>query len=217
MIAFGSKKKLFKLRFCAILGLLLNGCYLFQTELAHDPEVTTLVPCSGQAVQTHGATVTTENWALSLTYKSTSTPLITARTPWGSPLRYVYPYPRQLRLFELSLENTSASPIQIPVLHLQNGAQILTPLSLETLKQYWPATGVWSSETLLDRAAALGEITRTLFSDNPILPGTQRKGYFAFPTFTPRVNSPVQIVISGLKNSPDQVHLSFCQTLSPKP
>ena len=214
MIASASKKKLFKSSVGLFL-LLCSGCALFQTELPpSETDSLILEPCKTEpAPPTHH-----QHWSLQLKYQGLSPSLVTARTPWGSPLRYLYPYTRQSRLFELTLENTGVTPLTIDPaqIRLRRASQEQPPLGLNDFKRYWPGTGVSNAETMLDRAAAMGEVTRTLFGPESVLPGTAQKGFLAFPVFTLLPDEHIYLLIPTPKPLPNQDTLSFCWQLAHK-
>ena len=214
MIASASKKKLFK-HSVGWVVLLCSSCALFQTELpGDDPKSLMLEPCKIAASPlTHN-----QSWFIQLKYQGISAPLVTARTPWGSPLRYLYPYMRQSQLFELTLENTGLTPLKIDPaqIKLRHASQEQQPLGLEDFKRYWPGARISNTETMLDRAAAMGEVTRTLFGREPILPGTVHKGLLVFTAFTPRSDEQIQILIPTPEPSLNKDFLSFCWQPTPK-
>jgi hypothetical protein len=89
-------------------------------------------------------------------------------------------------------------------------SQVLTPFPLVYFKQRWPAGAVNSPETMLDRAAALGEVTRTLFGAYPILPQAKQTGILPFPFFALEKGQRLELKLNGVQSGSESQDLSFC-------
>jgi len=216
MIAFISRKKWFKPAYISSFVLLLSSCYsLGQEKIETEPAPFRLVGCQKEGVSpADSLQQETEAFKLSLAFKGKAYPLPSSQNIFGRTVRYVLPYTRQTLLFELSAENKQGAVLKLQpenvALHLPGTAQTLAPFSLAYFKQRWPAGAVNSPETLLDRSAALGEITRTLFGAYPILPQAKQTGILPFPLFSLEKGQQVELRLNGIQIGSESQDLSFC-------
>lgn len=214
MIAFISRKKWFNPALISSFALLLSSCYsLGQEKIETDPAPFRLIGC--QQTTTAAASplqIETDQFKLSLAFKGRAYPLPSSQNILGRTVRYVLPYTRQALLFELIAENkqTAVLKLQPEQISLHVPGQVLPPFSLAYFKQRWPAGAVNSPETLLDRAAALGDVTRTLFGAYPILPQAKQTGILPFPIFALEKGQQLELKLNGVQYGSASQDLSFC-------
>lgn len=207
-----SRKKWSRFSLSFFAALVLTGCYSFGLEKLETPAQTfELKACEGGA---HPLRYQDPRFQLQLRYQGEAPALATAQNLFGRTTRFVVPYTRQTLLFELEIENTSAevlrfSPEQMRLM-FPNTQKQLAPLNLNAFKQFWPAAGVWSAETLLDRAAALGEVTRTLWGATPILPQAKQSGFLAFPRFELQKGEKIELEFLEGQESQNPRKISLC-------
>lgn len=222
MIAFISRKKWFNPALIGACFLSLSGCYsLGQDKIEAEAQPFRLQACSSaketqaaDSAQTGALQLETEQFKLSLSFKGKAYPLPASQNIWGRTVRYVVPYTRHTLLLELEAENKqdavlTLNPEQM-TLSLPDSEQPLTPLPLAYFKQRWPAAAVHSQETMLDRAAALGEVTRTLFGAYPILPHAKQTGILPFPNFTLEKGQQIHLHLNRVQYGSVSQDLSFC-------
>lgn len=213
MTVSSSRKKWFRLNSLLLCNSLLTACYSLGTEKLPDiPAPFQLKRCELETNTPEPLRLTWDTWSFELRFAGPAAALTTARTPWGWHQRYVIPYTRQTLLFELEVENKSLELLRLQPeqmrLHLPDGRS-LSPLVLSDLKRAWPAEAVWSQETLLDRAAALGEVTRTLFSARPVLQGGRRTGILPFPRFELRAGEQIRLEMPDPTQSEKSLSVCF--------
>ncbi len=215
MTAFISRKKWFKPALISSFVLLLSGCYsLGQEKIETEPASFRLIGCQQAAAsQTEPLQLETEKFKFSLAFKGKAYPLPSSQNILGRTVRYVLPYTRQTLLFELTAENKQAAILKLQpeqVTLVLPSSQVLTPFPLVYFKQRWPAGAVNSPETMLDRAAALGEVTRTLFGAYPILPQAKQTGILPFPFFALEKGQKLELKLNGVQYGSESQDLSFC-------
>lgn len=215
MTACISRKKWFKPALIGSFALLLSSCYsLGQEKIEIEPAPFRLVGCQQAASsQTEPLQLETEKFKFSLAFKGKAYPLSSSQNILGRTVRYVLPYTRQTLLFELTAENKQAAVLKLQpeqVALVLPSSQVLTPFPLVYFKQRWPAAAVNSPETMLDRAAALGEVTRTLFGAYPILPQAKQTGIFPFPFFALEKGQRLELKLNGVQYGSESQDLSFC-------
>lgn len=186
MSATVSRKKWFNrlLSVTACLGL--AGCFSLGTPaLPESPlnwQYRSTAPISTQELQITEQTI--QSLHLKVQYLGEAKPLATGYSVLGLITRYVVPYTHQTLLFQLDLENKGNQPIQVQPMHIQLETSPETdpqkPLPLEYFKQTWPTQAVRTPEMLVDQSVAIGEVIRTLFTGQVLLPGRPLRGIVAF-------------------------------------
>jgi hypothetical protein len=212
MTDFISRKKWFKYSFLSTSLILLSSCYsLGLDSIPAEKEPFHLIACPQSA--SAPLRLESEAFDLNIVFKGFASPLASAQNILGRTVRYVVPYTRQTLLFELSAENKQDQilKIQPEKIALQlSDTQRLQPLSLSYFKKRWPAGAVNSSDALLDRAAALGEVTRTLFTAYPVLPQAKQMGVLPFPVFDLEKGQQIVLRLNGVQYGSESQDLSFC-------
>ena len=182
MIGKSSVKKPFSLaRFglCLLGFSFLSACYTLGTEkLPEQAQKWSLNACTGQALAGDAQEI---HWKLS--YIGPSPALPTAKQPWGSVTRFVYPYTEYTDLCELEIKNDSEDPLWVntEAIALQQDQSQTLPLELAFFKRAWPVGAVNDQQQLIDRSLAIAEVTRNLFYSHGVLPGETYTGTLAFP------------------------------------
>lgn len=141
--------------------------------------VTPLSPQEPQTTEIKSAPV-----RIKVHYMGEAKPVATGYSAIGLITRYVVPYTHQTLLFQISLENQGQQPVQLQPIHIQlettADATPLKPLPLAYFKQAWPTQAVRTPEMLVDQSIAVGEVIRTLFTGQTVLPGRTVSGTLAF-------------------------------------
>lgn len=215
MIVLNFVKKWFRLFCGGVSSFFLSACYSFSLGMEKLPNIPApfqLKPCQSQVESNKSLHLDRDTWAFELRFVGSSPALSTARTLWGWHQRYVIPYTRRSLVFQLEVENKALDLLRLQPdqirLHLPDGSYLLA-LALDDFKRAWPTEAVWSQETLLDRTAALTEVTRTLFSFRPILRGERRTGLVAFPRFELQTGEQLEFEISDPNQSEQIVSVCF--------
>ncbi|PKL74998.1 MAG: hypothetical protein CVV27_17620 [Candidatus Melainabacteria bacterium HGW-Melainabacteria-1] len=185
--------------------LALSGCLsLGANRLPDEPSARQLQACQNQALRLESAQTL---WQVR--FLGPADPLATAKTPWGSTLRYVIPYTRHTELFELSVSNRSEQVLWVDPtgIALQAGEHQLMPLDQSFFERAWPAGAVADETQLIDRSLALAQVIRTLFVRRPLHPG---ETYTATLPFLRQDEVPTSLKISGWKRGAEQVSAEFC-------
>ncbi|MEZ0369725.1 MAG: hypothetical protein ACAI44_11625, partial [Candidatus Sericytochromatia bacterium] len=142
-------------------------------------------------------------------------PLATAKTLWGSTLRYVIPYTRHTELYELKVSNTSKQVLWVDpgAVSLQQNGQNLSPLGMDFFERAWPAGAVASEAQMIDRSLAISEVIRTLFVKRPLEPG---ESYTAILPFLRKDEQPPNsLKIAGWQREQEAIGTEFCLSWKP--
>lgn len=151
-----------------------------------------------------------------LKYLGPSEALPTAKTPWGSIQRYVYPFTQWTRLFELSIHNQSQHTLWLEPeqVVLDFGSHREPALTQDFFERAWPSGAVRSPEELLDRSLAISEIDTRLLRARPLLPGEDLTAILAFRSFE---QPPSALKLQDWRWGEMVFNQNFCLHFSSKP
>lgn len=129
--------------------------------------------------------------------------LSTAKTPWDTHLRYVYPFTQRTVQFEVKAQNTGTQ-----VLHLTEEASLQLPqgelsqsLALDFFEKVWPAKAVQNAQQLHDRSMAMGEVIEHRWHQRQVFPGETYTGWVSFP-------------VAVLERTPTQLNIAYREDTS---
>ncbi len=118
--------------------------------------------------------------------------LSTAKSPWDTHLRYVYPFGKTTQQFEVTVNNTGKHILGLSealVLEQQN-AVLATPLPQAYFERLWPTGAVRNAEQLRDRSMAMGEVIQSRWHARVLYPGESYTGRVIFDTELPDAKQP---------------------------
>lgn len=108
--------------------------------------------------------------------------LSTAKTPWDTHLRYVYPFTRHTVQFEVTVTNQGNQVISLEEEALLTGAgESIESLPLAFFEKAWPANAVQDAQQLHDRSMAMGEVIEHRWHTRQLFPGESYTGWLSFP------------------------------------
>ncbi len=161
--------------------LLLSSCFsLGQQALPEAPErhQFTLGACESITPDAANAGFKVEARQLPLQVLST------AKTPWNTHLRYVYPFTRHTVQFEVEVHNEGTQAIALGerlTLQFENNAPAQQSLPFAFFEKVWPANAVQGPQQLHDHSMALGEVVDRHWHQRQLFPGEHYTGWASFP------------------------------------
>lgn len=110
--------------------------------------------------------------------------LSTAKSPWDTHLRYVYPFTQQTVQFEVNVQNKANA-----VLHLDETVQLvygdsgqsMWNLPLAFFEKAWPTAAVRDAQQLHDRSMAMGEVLEKQWTQRALYPQESYRAWVSFP------------------------------------
>ena len=146
--------------------------------------------------------------------------LSTAKTPWNTHLRYVYPYTRNTVQFEVSITQSSEASKEIvtlaeeTLLYINENAAPTPSLSFAYWEKAWPTSAARNGQELHDRSMAMGEVIKQRWQARTLYPGETYTALAVFP-LNVLSQAPQQLVVSYQTGSAKAEILTLC--FSPKP
>lgn len=190
--------------------LSLSACIsLGQKNLPEGPEVPqyTLASCSANSSP--------------FTITATQLPLqvrSTAKTPWNTHLRYIYPYTKNTVQFKVSLSHPLASNsaektvtlAESVTLQSGDGTSPTQSLPFSYWERVWPANAARSAQQLHDRSIAMGEVIKQRWQSRTIYPGETYTALVIFPSSV--LSQSPQRLIFGYQTASKEETFSLCLT-----
>lgn len=127
--------------------------------------------------------------------------LSTAKTPWDTHLRYVYPYTRNTVQFEISItQNSDVSKETLMLaedvlLYLNEESSPTPSLAFTYWEKAWPSSAARNGQELHDRSMAMGEIIKQRWQARTLYPGETYTALAVFP-LSILDQSPQKLVVS---------------------
>lgn len=188
----------------AFITLSLSSCLsLGQKSLPEGPETPqySLAPCrhaSQDTAATSPTPFTIEAKQLPLQVRST------AKTPWNTHLRYVYPYTKNTVQFEVSVSRALATNsaeqtiglAETVLLQSSSGGPPVASLPFSYWQKVWPANAARSAQELHDRSIAMGEVIQQRWQSRRLYAGESYTALVVFP-------------LSVLSQSPEKLIFSY--------
>lgn len=176
--------------------LLLSSCFsLGQSALPESPERSRfdLETCATvqQATSDSGLKIQAKQLPLQV--------LSTAKTPWNTHLRYVYPFTQHTVQFEVKVHNEGTQAITLAeslTLQLAGDGTAQQSLTLAFFEKAWPANAVRGAQQLHDRSMAMGEVIEHHWHQRQLFPGEHYLGWVSFP-------------VDVLTQAPSQLQLAY--------
>ena len=196
--------KWFNLFFLIVISLGLSSCFnlLGTDKLAYSNPISFFASSSKTPRDRQIAEINRSDIKISIRWVGNAPPLTTSRNALGRINRYVIPYTRETMLFQLTLENHSPSTLTLAPANIQlktlPAQQKYSLLNLDYFKTQWPLEAVRTEEMVIDRSMAMGEVLRTLFTGQTLLPGRKRTSILAFPKWEEGVTQ-CQLIFSEVQ------------------
>lgn len=176
--------------------LLLSSCFsLGQQALPEAPDRPQLTLGTCESVTPDAANAGLKVQAKQLPLQVLST----AKTPWNTHLRYVYPFTRHTVQFEVEVHNEGTQVITLGehlALQFENNAPALQSLPFAFFEKAWPASAVRGAQQLHDRSMAMGEVVEHHWHQRQLFPGEHYLGWVSFP-------------VEALAQGPRQLQLTY--------
>lgn len=161
-----------------------------------------------------------ENTALAFQGKQLSLQILsTAKTPWNTHLRYVYPYTQNTVQFEVSVTNPSRSSevnkntvtlAEEVILQLKENSTPTKSLPFTYWEKVWPASAARNSQELHDRSMAMGEIIKQRWQTRILYPGETYTALAVFPSSV-LTQQPQKLIISYQSHAKEET-IALCLT-----
>lgn len=217
-------RQTYALCFSGLLTLNLSACLsLGQKNLPENPEVPqyTLENCTNESAKS------------AFEVKAKQLPLrvlSTAKTPWNTHLRYVYPYTKNTVQFEVSITHplNTTSPERTVTLAETVSLQLSEPATetTETIEpvqslpfsywqRVWPAGAARSAQELHDRSIAMGEVIKQRWQSRMLYPGETYTALVIFPSAV-LSQSPQKLTFTYQTASEEEI-FSLCLTPKASP
>jgi hypothetical protein len=183
---------------CSLLTLTLSACVsLGQKALPKGPETPqyALAPCNAEtadiaeAADHPGPVAPFEIQGKQLPLQVRST----AKTPWNTHLRYVYPYTKSTVQFEVSITHplktaspektvTLAEAVSLKLSEPIESTELVQSLPFAYWERVWPASAARSDQELHDRSIAMGEVIKQRWQSRMLYPGETYTALVIFPS-----------------------------------
>ncbi len=156
--------------------------------------------------------------------------LSTAKTPWNTHLRYVYPYTKNTVQFEVSITHplnttspektvtlTEAVSLQLsePATETTEPIEPVQSLPFSYWQKVWPAGAARSAQELHDRSIAMGEVIKQRWQSRTLYPGETYTGLVVFPSAV-LAQAPQKLTFTYQTASQEDT-FSLCLTPKPSP